>query len=178
MLFRSENNPIFKIKSNPERFAEYSAKMSQSVGGMNNPRAYEVTTPVIVDAIAKLSMSLGRRVTGSDWRSFAQENGYPVFLNDFRKEGKTFTELCYSIAVSCGISTDICDLDPRMARRAIQAESSGYQWRVTEGDLQVEKTCEWCKVRFWTSYDRREISFCGHSCSNMYANRQIGRAHV
>ena len=174
-LIRGKNNPIFKIKSNAKRFAEYSEKMSQSVSGMNNPRAYNITTPEIIDVIAKLTLSLGRRVTGSDWRSYAQENGCPPFLNDFRLGEKSFAETCYEVAISCGISTDICNLDPRTARRALRAESNGYRWRTAKSDLQVEKTCEWCKTHFWASYDSREVSFCGHSCSNMYANRRAGK---
>lgn len=174
-LIRGENNPIFKIKSDPARFAEYSEKMSQSVSGMRNPRAYDITTPEIVDAIAKLTQRLGRRVTGSDWKDFAKEHGYPVFLNSFRRDENTFSEMCYNIAVSCGISTEICDLDPRTAKRALMAETNGYRWQMISGDLQVERKCEWCKDDFWTSYDRREVSFCSHSCSNMYANRRMGK---
>jgi len=174
-LIRGKNNPIFKIKSNAKRFAEYSKKMSQSVSGMNNPRAYNITTPEIINAIAKLTLSLGRRVTGSDWRSYAQENDCPSFLNDFRLGEKSFAETCYEIAISCGVSTDICNLDPRTARRVLRAESNGYRWMMTDSALQVEKTCEWCKINFWTNYDNREVSFCGHSCSNMYANRRAGK---
>jgi ribonucleotide reductase alpha subunit len=174
-LIKGESNPIFKIKSNPERFAEYSKKMSQSVSGLNNPRAYSASNAEIVDAIARLTIQNRRRVTKGDWQDFARENGYPTFLNGFRTGEKTFAELCYDVAVSCGVSTDICDLDPRTANRALRAEDDGYLWRVSAGDLQVERTCEWCKNKFWTGYDRREVSFCGHSCSNTYSNRQLGK---
>ena len=174
-LIKGENNPIFKIKSNPERFADYSKKMSRSVSGLNNPRAYSASNTEIVDAIARLTIQNRRRVTKGDWQDFARENGYPTFLNGFRTGEKTFTELCYDVAVSCGVLTDICDLDPRTANRALRAEDDGYLWRVSAGDLQVERTCEWCKNKFWTGYDRREVSFCGHSCSNTYSNRQLGK---
>jgi len=174
-LIRGENNPIFKIKADPEKFAKYTEKMSQSVSGLRNPRAKDVTTHVLLDAIAKLSLSLGRRVTTSDWRKFAKENDFPVFLSKFRLGEKTFSETCYDIAISCGLSTDICDIDPRLARRALQAEENGYSWKLAANELNVEKTCETCKNQFWSSYDRREISFCGHSCSNVYANRVAGK---
>jgi len=176
-LIKGENNPIFKIKADPVRFAAYSEKMSKSVGGMNNPRAYEASNDSIIDAIAKLTISINRRVSISDWTMFAKENNFPIFLNDFRLDGKSFSETCYEIAISCGIKSDICSLDPRVARRALQAESSGYRWQVANGDLNVEKTCEWCKSPFWSEYDRREVSFCGHSCSSKYANRLAGKNH-
>ena len=174
-LIKGENNPIFKIKADPARFAEYSEKMSKSVGGMNNPRAYEASNDSIIDAIAKLTISINRRVTLSDWTVFAKENNFPIFLNDFRLDGKSFSEVCYEIAISCGIDSDICDMNPRTARLALRAESNGYRWQLTNGELHVEKTCEWCKDKFWSEYDRREVSFCGHSCSNMYANRRAGK---
>jgi len=174
-LIKGENNPIFKIKADPVKFAEYSEKMSKSVGGMNNPRAYEASNDSIVDAIMKLTISINRRVTLSDWVAFAKENNFPTFLNNFRLGGKSFSEACYEIAISCGIDSDICDMDPRMARRALHAESNGYRWQLTNGELHVEKTCEWCKGSFWSEYDRREVSFCSHSCSNTYANRRAGK---
>jgi ribonucleotide reductase alpha subunit len=174
-LIKGENNPIFKIKADPVRFAEYSEKMSKSVGGMNNPRAYEVSNDSIIDAIAKLTININRRVTRSDWTDFAKENNFPIFLNDFRLDGKSFSEVCYEIAIFCGINSDICDMDPRVARRALHAESEGYRWQVASGDLHVEKTCEWCKTPFWSEYDKREVSFCGHSCANKYANRRAGK---
>ena len=167
-----KNNPIFKIKANPERFAEYSAKMSASTSGLNNPRAFDVTNEEIFDHIRILTKQIGRRVNCYDWISYAEKNSsLPRHLNEFR-----FTENNFSdIAKECQIPDELIDIDSRTARRALEAQNSGYHWRVNESELEIERKCEWCSKNFWNRYDRREISFCGHSCSNYYANRKAGR---
>jgi ribonucleotide reductase alpha subunit len=171
-LIKGKNNPIFKIKADPERFAEYSAKMSASTSGLNNPRAFDVTNAEIFDHIRILTKQIGRRANCYDWISYAEKNSsLPRYLNEFR-----FTENNFSdIAKECQIPDELINIDSRTARRALEAQNSGYRWRVNESELEIERKCEWCDENFWNRYDRREISFCGHSCSNFYANRKAGK---
>jgi len=174
-LIKGENNPIFKIKADPARFAEYSAKMSHSVGGVNNPRAYDVSNDDLLQHVENLVASMGRRPSGGDWEIYAEKNSLPRFLNSFRLGGKQFSQVVADISDKLGIPSELTSLDPRMAVRALEAQGSGYSWRMLDGELQVEKKCEWCHDNFWGSYDKREVSFCGHSCSSFYANRKAGK---
>jgi ribonucleotide reductase alpha subunit len=174
-MMKGDNNPIFKIKADPSRFAEYSAKMSQSTGGLNNPRAYDLSNEELMKHIEVLADSLGRRPSGGDWENYATQNSLPKFLNSFRLGGKKFSQIVAEICDKLGITSELTSADPRTATRALEAQESGYSWRISDNDLQVEKKCEWCETNFWSTYDRREISFCGHSCSNYYANRKAGK---
>jgi ribonucleotide reductase alpha subunit len=174
-LIKGENNPIFKIKADPKKFAEYSAKMSLSTGEMNNPRAYDISNEELIKHIETLITSLGRRPSGGDWEKYAVQNSLPQFLNSFRLGGKKFSQVAAETCDKLGITSELTSADPRTAARALEAQDSGYSWRIFDKELQVEKKCEWCEANFWSAYDRREISFCGHSCSNFYANRKAGK---
>jgi ribonucleotide reductase alpha subunit len=174
-LIKGENNPIFKIKTDPIRFAEYSSKMSQSVGGVNNPRAYDISNEELLQHIENLVASMGRRPSGGDWEKYAEKNSLPKFLNSYRLGGKKFSQLTAEISEKLNIPSELSSMDPRMASRALEAQESGYSWRVSNAELEVEKKCEWCQNNFWSAYDKREVSFCGHSCSNFYANRKAGK---
>lgn len=174
-LIAGDNNPIHKIKADPQRFAEYSAKMSKSVSGNKNPNAYEVTNQDLLEHIRKLASSLGRRPSMGDWTAYAEKNSLPKFMNSYRLGGLKFSQVSAQIAVELGFANELVDMDPRMAVRALDAQNSGYSWRVSDNVLEVERSCEWCGTNFWNSYDRREVSFCGHSCSNFYSNRKLDK---
>lgn len=166
-----ENNPAYKIKENPEKYAEYIQKLSEASSGLNNARAFNVTNEEIFEHIKILTKQIGRRVNINDWTAYAEKNSLPRYLNSFRLNEKNFSD----IAKECQISDDLIDMDSRMARRALEAEESGYSWKRVDNELHVEKTCEWCSKKFWAEYVKREISFCGPSCSNLYANRKEGK---
>ena len=174
-LIRGENNPIFKIKADPKKFDKYSAKMSQSTSGLNNPRAYDISNEELMKHFEALIMSLGRRPSTGDWEKYAAQNSLPKFLNSYRLGGKNFSQVVSDLSDKLGISSELTSSDPRMAARALEAQESGYSWRISNNELKVERKCEWCETYFWNSYNKREISFCSHSCSNLYANRKAGK---
>lgn len=172
---RGKGNPIFKIKADPKRFAEYSAKMSESVGGNNNPRAYScVTSDVIRSNVLKLTKELGRRASANDWYSYAKQNGLPMSFSSWRQaELGNFYDLSLWAAKELGLS--YAELDTRTQGALVSAVEQGYNADVIDGQVHVNRTCEWCNEEFVQSWGRREIAFCSHSCSNLYANRKAGK---
>jgi ribonucleotide reductase alpha subunit len=169
------NNPIFKIKANPVRFAEYSKTLSDAVSGLNNPMAYAVSSTDVYAAILSLTKRLNRRPSLIEWQNEAKQLGMPINLTKFRcnELGGSFAELCRRAATEVGVSNP--DVDPRMQRTLCEAEAMGYIADVIDNDVYVERTCEWCKQEFLSRFSRREIAFCSHSCSNLHANRIAGK---
>jgi ribonucleotide reductase alpha subunit len=176
-FMRGENNPIFKIKADPVRFAAYSAKMSKSVGGENNPRAYDVTQDEFIQHVETLTTQLGRRVTRAEWQTYAQQHKLPVWPNVWRSNGKSFYQFTIEIAKKYGYDNHV-NVDARVLRTLDLATSQGYVADIIDDVVIVERECEWCHKPFSNEYSRREIAFCSHSCSNLYANRKEGKNEV
>ena len=172
---RGTNNPIFKIKADPKRFAEYSAKMSQSVSGMNNPRAFvNISNEMIKDHIIAETKRLGRRVSTTEWYSYAKAHGLPMgFTGSQRQELGSLYDLSVWAAKEVGLKYP--ELDVRVQRTLATAIEQGYEADVVDGEVHVNRTCEWCSEHFTNPWGRREIAFCSHSCSNLYANRKEGK---
>jgi ribonucleotide reductase alpha subunit len=157
------------------KFAEYSAKMSESVGGANNPRAYDnVTNDDIRQHVLGLTRSLGRRVSLNEWYAYAKQRSLPMSFSAWRRsELGSFYDLSCWAAREVDISTP--ELDTRIQRTYVQALEEGYDVDVIDGELYVNRTCEWCNEMFALPYCRREQAFCSHSCSNLYANRKANK---
>ena len=176
-LMRGENNPIFKIKADPKRFAEYSAKMSESVSGDKNPRVYDVSNDEIREHVLLLTEKLGRRSSIREWYSYAKALNLPMsFTGSQRHELGSFYDLSIWAAEKLGFKH--VSLDQRLHNSMMNAISQGYDCDVVDNEVYVSRTCEWCKEVFTNPLNKREIAFCSHSCSNFYANRKAGKNEV
>jgi len=173
-LMRGKNNPIYKIKSNAKRFEEYSNAMSNATSGLSNPCAFDVANDVIHTHFKELTKQKNRRINHNDWQAYVKANelDFPLMLNKFRTCGKEFLQFAIDIANELNIRHDLVDVDLRTAKRAIEAESTGYNWRLVDKKLYIERTCEWCNNTFESAYNKREIAFCCLSHSLLYANRK------
>lgn len=177
-LIRGENNPIFKIKADPpdpQKFAEYSTKMSKSVCGMNNPRAYDnVSNDDIREHVLSLTKMLGRRVSIREWYRYAKALGLPMsFTGAQRRELGNFYDLSSWAAKQLGFK--FIGLDTRTQRTMVEAAEQGYDVDIIDGEVHVNRVCEWCGELFTNLWTRREIAFCSHSCSSFYVNQKTGR---
>ncbi len=170
---RGDKNPIFKIKSDPQRFAEYSAKMSQSVSGENNPRAYDVSYDEFVSHIQTLTKQLKHRVPRRAWTTYAKEKNLPAHANVWRCGGLSFLELTSNIAEELGYENAV--LDTRKQKTYNTLVEQGYNVSVHDGQFFVDRICEWCNHKYKINAIRRETSFCSLSCANLYANRKNGK---
>lgn len=60
------------------------------------------------------------------------------------------------------------DSDPHINLIFNKAIKNGYNTRIENSEVLVEKTCEFCKEKFWINFNIREVSFCSTLCSNLY----------
>lgn len=172
---RGEKNPIFKIKADPKRFADYSAKMSESTSGLKNPRSYDVSNDEIVNALRTITLDLGRRPSLKEWQALSVRLGLPPNLSRFRqRELGSFMQLSQKIATELDLHC-AATADPRLQRTLQAAENQGYDADIIGNEVIVSRTCEWCGNNFTNNYGRREVAFCSHSCSNKHANRIAGK---
>ena len=149
-----ENNPIFKIKADPSRFAAYSEKMSESCSGLKNGNAKELSNEEIRDHGMYLTISLGRRFSDQDWILYAQSKNLPQFFTEYRQlELGTVLDFAKKCAKICGISTEDIEEDPRLIETRKKAESQGYKAIVSDGETFVEKKCSVCEKIYIVSFE-------------------------
>ncbi len=162
-------NPIFKIKADPEKFSQYSRRMSAATSGLKNGRAYQLSNEAIFTKAVEFSTILGRRFSKKEWQGFAREHGLPMTFSKFRQTSfGSVRELSLLAAERLGY-VHLAE-DPRLVRTINSAREQGYVAAIRDGAVYVQKTCEHCGKPFWTKYHRREVAFCSFLCTNIYLN--------
>lgn len=162
-------NPIFKIKADPDRFQQYSVKMSAATSGLRNGRAYQLSNNSILKKALALSEKLGRRFSKKEWQVFAKENGLPLSFSKFRKEELgSVSDLSAIAAQQLGFLH--IENDPRVVRTLKNAQKQGYEALINGNEVLVKKGCEYCKKPFWINFHRRETSFCSFPCLTLHLN--------
>ena len=172
-----DRNPMRRAQNewSDEKWQNYHDNLSLATSGLKNGNALNASNVELFEHIKSLTLKLGRRISKCEWASYAKENELPVFFTNFRCEGK---DLFVEAAREVGIDDALIDIDPRMARRWIEAEEQGYACRVREGCLEVQRKCEYCDSVFWNEYSRREVSFCSSSCALIKNNKGVIRAQI
>lgn len=164
-----ENNPIFKIKADPERFAAYSQKMSKSTSGLKNGNAFQVTNEALLAHAIELTSILGRRFSKKEWIDYADKNQLPKSFSTFRQdEFASVKEL--AIAAAEALELDYVNKDPRLVRTWLNAKTQRYEAKIVGNKVMVQKTCEKCGTPFWTDYHTREIGYCSFACTTQRLN--------
>jgi ribonucleotide reductase alpha subunit len=161
---RGQNNPIFKIKSDPDKYAQYVEKQSAASTGENNPRFSGVSNEDIRNHAIILARLFGRKFSLTEWRFYAVANGLPVAFSGYRKEnlGK-LSELSVWAAEQCGFKYSECD--PRVLQTLNDMVAQGYDAFIDLGVVYVNKKCEHCGRVFSVTFDKREQGFCDFKCS-------------
>lgn len=174
-----DKNPMRRAQTewSDEKWQTYHNNMSASVSGLLNGRAYaEVSNEQLFEHAVKLCLELGSGFSHATWSDYAKQHNLPQFLVEFRfGEHKTFNEWSRTAALQAGVTEDIVDLDPRLQRTVAKARNMGYEVQLRNSDVFVKRSCEWCAKAYFIRFDQREISFCGNSCSQLYANRKAGK---
>lgn len=163
------SNPIFKIKADAKRFAEYSELMSKSCTGSANGNSKDISNQEIKSHGILLTRKLNRRFSNQDWLEYAKDNNLPqVFTNYRSQELGTIIDFAKKCATICGISE--VDIDPRLYVTLQNAKSQGYDAFVDDNEVYVRKSCKHCNKDFVIQYHKREVAACGISCANHFAN--------
>ncbi|MCJ8347761.1 HNH endonuclease, partial [bacterium] len=164
---RGSNNPIFKIKADPVRFAQYSAKMSKSCSGVKNGNA---KSKVSNDDIKQLALSLTKEVerkfSHDEWQAYAAKNNAPQTFQQWRSnELGSISDLAVWAANELGFASNV---DAKNAKTLRLALGQGYKAKISNDRVCVVKECEHCRSEFLTLYKTREVSFCSNPCANKY----------
>ena len=155
----------------------------QDTAGEQNGHWSGFTTEQIKEHAFALTKELGRRFSRKDWQAYAKKNGLPVQFSEYRsKDLGSVTELAKTCASELGLA--LVGEDPRVVRTYHDMLDQGYNVRINEGVVLVEKTCEGCKSPFEVPHGHRERSFCSEVCGNAYINsnteihaRRVGALH-
>ena len=110
---------------------------------------------------------LGRRFSKREWRVYAKENNLPQQFSQFRVNElgtvEQFAKYCAS-----ELNIEYSDLDPRIVKTYKSMLSQGYDAKIENNFVYVNKVCESCKETFYIEFDHREQSFCSQKCSNIH----------
>lgn len=161
-------NPIYKIKANPERFAEYRAKMSDSTSGEKNGMFREdITLEVLKAAGIALCKELNRGFSIKEYIAYTKRT--LNFTHSNLKHNQLFDPDFESFVRCCieesGIENTYWYKDSRILRTYSDAISQGYETIISRnGIVLVKKICEICGNEFWCPYHFRERAVCSHYC--------------
>ena len=159
-----DNLNIMTFKEHQKYHAEHDNQ------GENNGRALDISAAQIKEHAINLTKILNRRFSNNEWQAYAKNNKLPQTFSSWRQSDffKSPVELAKACAVECGIEN--CECDPRLTRTLTAMLAQGYSAELVGNQVLVEKTCETCSNLFSVEHNKREISFCSHSCSLIYVN--------
>ena len=161
-----KNNPYHKMTD------EWKKKFSESQGEKNG-RYLGITNEELLKIGINFAKSLNRRFSSKEWLKFATDNGYPKAFTEFReKELGTMLEFSKKCAILAGCNQALIDLDTRVVKTYLKAEEQGYNCKIVNGFVHVEKFCEECGTSFWKKYEQREISFCSLQCASEHTAKR------
>jgi ribonucleotide reductase alpha subunit len=142
--------------------------MSNAVSGEQNGRFSGISDDAIEKHAIELTKTLGHRFSNNIWVKYASKHGLPQYFSEFRQQNwKSVTALGVWAAEQLNIPSDV---DPRLQRTFNSAIAQGYEARIENNEVLVERKCEQCGKSFENEYQSREIAVCGRTCSNHYLN--------
>jgi len=161
-----KNNPYYKL-TDEQKFNFASHK------GNSNGRYINISNDEIIQNIINLTKKLGRRVSSNEWSKYAIENNLPITLSKYRQSDLgNFKKLASSICKNLNIMPEeYIHYDTRTLRCYNESINQGYNTKIINKKVMVEKKCEHCGTLFWTSFFNREVSFCSSLCSNHHKNK-------
>lgn len=172
---RGTNNPIYKIKANAERFAQYSAKMSASTSGERNGR-YDIDTTVqsIVDYVTQCTAKVGRGLSRKEleyYMRYAPGNNTVAWSGyRYNKLVETFGSIDAFLS-HCATRAnvkypDLVGIDSRCIATAIKVRNMGYDTKFVDKQVYVKRICEHCGSEFWAHWFYREVAYCSAECGH------------
>ena len=154
-------NPYHKMSDDWKyNFASHPGEKNANYSNINND---ELKNHAII-----LTNKLNRRFTNNDWVEYAKENNIPQHFTNFRKY--SITSLSKLVSLELGVDTDFINIDPRIIKTYKNMLKQGYNCKIENNKVLVEKICETCGEPFFIEHRRREVSFCSSECSNIYLN--------
>lgn len=158
-----DKNPYHKMTDDWRfNFASHKGESNHRFSGISNEE--------IKNHMISLTKKLNRRISKKDWIEYAKENNLPQSFSEWRGYNST---VALSKLVASELNIEFIHTDPRLVKSYENALSNGYNTKIVDNEVLVEKTCEYCGGLFWINYQRREISFCSHTCALNHINNNV-----
>lgn len=143
--------------------------------GEKNGRYSGFTNEDIEKHAIHLTKTLERRFSTKEWDKYAKKHGLPMGFTDWRSENwfNTPKNLSNWAAIQCGYG-EFVDVDPRVVKTYQNSIKQGYEAKINNDQVFIQKSCEECKDKFWIAYGNREVSFCGAHCVNIHNRKHHG----
>ncbi|MDY0268786.1 MAG: HNH endonuclease [Trichloromonas sp.] len=149
---------------------EWKFNFASRKGDTNN-KFCGIYNDEIKEHFIKLTKKLNRRISKKDWVEYAKENNLPQYFSSYRRNyGGDIVSLAKLVSLELNIDNNFVDVDPRIVKTYKKSLSEGYNSKIDNNSVIVEKQCEHCGELFWVDYQKREISFCSQKCANVYIN--------
>lgn len=153
-----DNLAIMTFKEHQKFHAEHDN------AGENNGRCYEVTNDQLKDHALLLSKQLGRKFSTKEWLKYAKANNLPQAFTNYRRTAiGSVQELAIWAAIECGY--EYLNEDPRIVKTLQKMIEQGYTSKIEDNKVFIEKTCEYCSLKFWMYFEKREGAFCSVNCA-------------
>jgi ribonucleotide reductase alpha subunit len=159
-----KKNPYHKMND------DWKKKFASHKGEKNHKFKSNLTNSNIKEHAIILTRKLGRKFSKKDWILYAKENNLPQNFTKFRyDELGNIINLANWAAIKMGLN--MINVDPRLVKTYNLALDNGYDAKIIDNEVLVNKNCEYCGNIFNINYFKREISFCSHLCSLNYINK-------
>ncbi|MCK9415303.1 HNH endonuclease [Candidatus Dojkabacteria bacterium] len=137
--------------------------------GETNPNYVNISNDNLLILGINLTKKLNHRLSIEEWQTYAKENNLPQCFTNFREKelGNLMIFLKHCAEIS---DIEFIHDDPRLVETYKKMLKLGYNCKIENHQVLVEKTCEICNEKFWIEHRKREISFCSSNCSNIYLN--------
>lgn len=158
---KGDNNPMRRWYPNAseEEKLRYHNNMSNSVSGLKNPKAFQISNDEILDTLTKFIKEKGRSVGFLEAVSFFSEIGFPSSGNNFRN----YRNLIKKAHERAGIEK----LENKYHQRTLNSWENGEYHSKTdlpmsliEGEVFVHKECEICGKEILLPFQNREVGIC------------------
>ena len=164
MDMMGDKNPYHKM-SDEWKFNFASHK------GTTNRSYIEISTDELKEYALVLTKKLNRRFSKKDWIKYAKENKIPQTFSQFRLNEVESGITSMSKWAALKLNIEFIDSDPRLVKSYMKMLENGYNAKIENNKVFVEKICETCNNPYWVKHSKREISFCSHICSLKYVNK-------
>lgn len=158
-------NPMRRARNewDQKKWNNYKLKHSINNSAEKNKQAYPITNEELLNHAIELSKSLNRRFSVAEWAEYAKENNLPCYFSKWRRSH--FNGVCglsKIAAIKCGFEN--VNLDPRILRTYNKLIDQGYDCKIINNDIFINKKCEICNNNFQIHFSRREVGICNYQC--------------
>lgn len=173
-----DKNPMVKamVTWTDEQWKAYKGVSSPYVSseGEANGKYDGVSNEELKEHAIKLTEKLGRRFSSTEWRDYARENQITEQFSQWRLShlGGSLAGFSHMAAVTLGLDPDFSKLDLRLQETFKTLSAEGYNCKVDDNKIMVEKTCEICQKNFWMWSHKREIGICSKECTSIYTSNK------